>query len=46
MMCASAQVDVLVINGVVKVTEGQLVGIDLPHLIARHNQLARQLALG
>jgi cytosine/adenosine deaminase-related metal-dependent hydrolase len=46
MMCASAQVDLLVINGVVKVTEGQLVGIDLPHLIARHNQLARQLALG
>lgn len=46
MMCASAQVDVLVINGVVKVTEGQLVGIDLPHLIARHNQLAHQLALG
>ena len=46
MMCASAQVDVLVINGVVKVTEGQLVGINLPHLIARHNQLARQLALG
>tara|TARA_B110000503_G_C6920542_1_gene318472 strand:+ start:31 stop:522 length:492 start_codon:yes stop_codon:yes gene_type:complete len=46
MMCASAQVDVLVINGVVKVTEGQLVGIDLPHLIARHNLLARQLALG
>ena len=46
MMCASAQVDVLVINGVVKVTEGQLVGIDLPQLIARHNLLARQLALG
>lgn len=44
MLCASAQVDALVINGTVKVENGQLLGINLPKLVARHNQLAMQLA--
>ena len=44
MLCASAQVDALVINGTVKIKDGRLLGINLPKLIARHNQLAMQLA--
>ena len=44
MLCASAQVDALVINGQLKIENGQLLGMDLPQLIARHNQLAMQLA--
>lgn len=44
MLCASAQVDALVINGQLKIENGQLLGMDLPKLIARHNQLAMQLA--
>ena len=44
MLCASAQVDALVINGAVKIKDGQLLGINLPQLITRHNQLAQQLA--
>jgi 8-oxoguanine deaminase len=44
MMCASAQVDALVINGRVRVQDGQLLGVDVRQLTARHNALALQLA--
>lgn len=41
--CHSAQVDLSVINGEIVVQDGQLLTVDLPVLIERHNGLARQL---
>ncbi len=41
--CNPGQVAYSIINGKVKVREGQLTGIDLPVLIERHNQLAATL---
>lgn len=44
--CAPAGVDYLVVGGKVVVKDGQLVNIDLPHLIERHNRASRRLLAG
>ncbi|EQM68046.1 8-oxoguanine deaminase [Pseudomonas tohonis] len=44
--CAPAQVSHSVINGRQVVKDGQLVTVDLPRVIERHNRLAHQLVLG
>ncbi|MDE3739712.1 MULTISPECIES: 8-oxoguanine deaminase [Pseudomonas] len=44
--CTPTQVSTSVINGKVVVRDGQLVTVDLPRVLERHNQLARQLVLG
>ncbi len=43
LFCAPPTVDLSVINGRVVVEGGRLLGVDLPALIARHNELAREL---
>ena len=42
--CAPAQVSHSVINGRQVVKDGQLVTVDLPRVIERHNRLAMELA--
>jgi 8-oxoguanine deaminase len=44
--CQPAHVDLSLIDGRVRVRDGQLVSVDLPPLIARHNAIARVLARG
>ncbi|MDT4879522.1 Hydroxydechloroatrazine ethylaminohydrolase [compost metagenome] len=44
--CTPTQVSTSVINGKVVVRDGQLVTVDLPRVLERHNQLARQLVSG
>ncbi|MBB4819012.1 cytosine/adenosine deaminase-related metal-dependent hydrolase [Pseudomonas alcaligenes] len=44
--CAPAQVSHSVINGRQVVKDGQLMTVDLPRVIERHNRLAHQLVLG
>lgn len=44
--CQPPQVEWSVINGRLRVEQGQLVDLDLPALIARHNQLAVALVRG
>jgi cytosine/adenosine deaminase-related metal-dependent hydrolase len=44
--CQPPPVDLSVINGRIRVQEGQLVEVDLPALVARHNAVARALARG
>lgn len=44
--CQPPNVELSVINGRVRVRDGQLVDVDLPPLIARHNALARALVRG
>ncbi|BBP84203.1 8-oxoguanine deaminase [Pseudomonas sp. Pc102] len=44
--CAPAQVSHSVINGRLVVKDGQLMTVDLPRVIERHNRLAHQLVLG
>jgi 8-oxoguanine deaminase len=41
--CSPPSVDLSVINGRVVVQNGQLLGLDLPATIIRHNELAREL---
>jgi cytosine/adenosine deaminase-related metal-dependent hydrolase len=41
--CAPAGVDYLIVGGKMIVKEGQLVNLDLPHLIERHNRAARRI---
>jgi 8-oxoguanine deaminase len=43
LFCAPANVDLSVINGRVVVDDGRLLTVDLPVLIAHHNQLAQAL---
>ncbi len=43
LFCAPPTVDLSVINGRGVVEGGRLLGVDLPALIARHNELAREL---
>lgn len=43
LFCAPPTVDLSVVNGRVRVRGGQLVGVDLPALVARHNQVAQAL---
>ena len=42
-LCETGRVDLSIINGRIVVSGGQLVGIDLPSLIDRHNRLAGAL---
>ncbi len=42
-LCASGQVDWSIVNGRIRVQEGQLVGVDVPELIKRQNELAADL---
>ncbi len=44
LLCAPAPVAWSVINGRVVVEDGQIPGLDMPSLIARHNAIARQMA--
>ncbi len=44
LFCTPPAVDLSVINGRVVVEDGQLLGVDLPAIITRHNEIARQLA--
>jgi cytosine/adenosine deaminase-related metal-dependent hydrolase len=44
--CAPQQVDTLVVGGKLVVQDGQLAGLDLPDLIARHNRASRRLLEG
>ena len=44
--CQPPNVDLSVINGRVRVQGGQLLGVDLPALVARHNAIARALVNG
>ena len=46
MLCASAPASYTIVNGRVVVSEGQLATLDLGRVIERHNQFAKQLALG
>ncbi len=42
LLCHARNVDTLVIHGEVRVSEGQLVGVDLPKLLAKHRKTARR----
>ena len=44
--CQPPNVDLSVINGVTRVRDGRLLGVELQPLIERHNQIARALARG
>jgi 8-oxoguanine deaminase len=44
LLCASPNAAYTVVNGQVRVRQGQLMPVDLPGLVARHNQLAIALA--
>ncbi|MBT8766382.1 8-oxoguanine deaminase [Pseudomonas boanensis] len=44
--CTPTHVSTSVINGKVVVRDGQLMTVDLPRVLERHNQLARQLVSG
>ena len=46
LFCQPPSVDLSVIDGRVRVEEGELVDVDLPPLIARHNVVARALVRG
>jgi cytosine/adenosine deaminase-related metal-dependent hydrolase len=45
-LCAPATVDLAVVHGRKVVDQGQLVGVDLPPLIERHNRAAARLVRG
>jgi len=44
--CTPPQVDLSVINGAVCVWEGEIVGLDLPALVRRHDALSRAMMRG
>lgn len=44
--CTPTHVDTSVINGRVVVQDGRITTVDLPRVLERHNQLARQLVIG
>jgi cytosine/adenosine deaminase-related metal-dependent hydrolase len=44
--CQPPAVDLSVINGRVRIRDGELLGVDLPPLIARHNAIARAMVRG
>ena len=44
LLCTAKGVDLSVINGRVVVRNGELIGLDLERVIARHNELARGMA--
>lgn len=44
--CQPPLVELNIINGALRVEQGQLIGLDLPALVTRHNQIAAALARG
>jgi 8-oxoguanine deaminase len=44
--CQPPTVDLSIINGRIRVRNGELAGVDLPPLIARHNAIARAMVRG
>ncbi|MFN8453254.1 MAG: 8-oxoguanine deaminase [Anaerolineae bacterium] len=42
-LCTSGQVDLSIVNGQIRVLDGQLVGVDLPELVKRQNESAAAL---
>ncbi len=46
LFCTPPPVDLSVINGEIRVIDGQIVGLDLPDLIRRHDRLSRALLRG
>ncbi len=44
--CTPPKVDLSVINGKVRVQDGEIVGLDLPTLIRRHNEISRKMLRG
>jgi cytosine/adenosine deaminase-related metal-dependent hydrolase len=46
LLCAPTAPRYVVVNGAVRVEHGQVLGVDLEKLVARHNQLVRQLVVG
>ena len=46
MLCAPRGVDFSVIDGKLRISEGQLTDVDLPVLLAQHNALSRHLLAG
>jgi cytosine/adenosine deaminase-related metal-dependent hydrolase len=44
--CTPPQVDLSVINGAVRVRDGEIIGLDLPALIRRHDALSRAMLRG
>ncbi|MDY7040000.1 MAG: 8-oxoguanine deaminase [Chloroflexota bacterium] len=44
--CAPRRVDLAVINGQVRVWNGEIVGFDLERVVAHHNELSRRLVMG
>jgi len=45
-LCFPRQVETLVVNGVVRVRDGALPGVDVPDLLARHGRIARRITGG
>ena len=41
--CTPPKVDLSVINGVVRVKDGEIVGLDMPALVKRHNEISRKM---
>lgn len=44
--CQPSQADVVVVNGRIVAQDGQLLAVDLPMLVERHNQLSQELING
>jgi hypothetical protein len=44
--CTPPKVDLSVINGVVRVKEGRILGLDMTALMQRHNALSRKMLRG
>ncbi len=44
--CTPPKVDLSVVNGVVRVKDGEIVGLDLPALVRRHNAISRKMLRG
>jgi 8-oxoguanine deaminase len=45
-LCFPRQVETLVVNGVVRVREGRIIGLDLPAVLAQHGRIARRITGG
>jgi hypothetical protein len=43
LLCTPPRIDFSIINGQVRVQDGQLLSLDLPATIRHHNELAQQL---
>ena len=45
-LCFPRQVETLIVNGVVRVREGRIVGLELPTLLEKHRKIARRIVGG